>query len=491
MILDSLVIPVEMSTGLLFEGLDLIKQGLQSVVGFFKESVDEAMSAQDIQAQLNAVLQSTNGIAGVTAEKANQLADALSQVTRFDDEAVLSGENLLLTFTNIGSDIFPQATETMLDMSQALGQDLKSSAIQLGKALQDPILGVTALRRVGVNFNEEQQKMIKQLVESGNAAEAQAMILKELQTEFGGSARAAGETLAGQLDILKTALGNVKESIGGALLPVLTDLVTRFKELVLSPEFQERLDKFTTWIKDEAVPWIEGKLIPIFNTLITKTIPDLIRKFKEWVSQSKTDITGWVSNNTSGIQQVEDKWETFKSNLKRIFDTITGNTTENSNAFGRWGSILDTVMWVAQHGLDLFNWQAGNFLNFAGLVKQAVGELATFFGWLADTINAAASALANWNNGNVAGSQVGNWLNNTGSSLSNPSNTTSVTVHGRATGGAFTVPGGFPSDSYIMGLTSGEHVTVTPNGQKAKEGAVELSDKTIKKLSQLILMGAG
>ena len=62
-----------------------------------------------------------------------------------------------MTFTKIGQDIFPDATRIVLDMSQALGQDLKSSAVQVGKALQDPILGVSALRRVGVNFSDSQQ----------------------------------------------------------------------------------------------------------------------------------------------------------------------------------------------------------------------------------------------------------------------------------------------------------------------------------------------
>lgn len=183
--------------------------------------IKEAAEAQEIQAQLNAVLQSTGGIAGVTAEEVNGLAAALQRTTRFSDDMVVSGENILLTFTNIGSNIFPQATQTMLDMSQALGQDLQSSAIQLGKALQDPILGVTALRRVGVNFNESQQELITSLVESGNLLEAQNMILRELQTEFGGSAVAAGQTFAGQLDILKNSAAELAETLGIGLLGIL------------------------------------------------------------------------------------------------------------------------------------------------------------------------------------------------------------------------------------------------------------------------------
>jgi hypothetical protein len=195
--------------------------------GLFSATKD-AMAAQEVQAQLEAVIKSTGGVAGVTAKQVNELADALSRQTKFDDEAIISGESLLLTFTKIGKDVFPLATETMLDMSQALGQDLNSSAIQLGKALQDPITGITALRRVGVNFTDAQKEMIEGLVKAGKLEEAQALILQELQTEFGGSAKAAGETFAGKLAILNTQLGNVKEAIGAVLIPILSKLIDKY-----------------------------------------------------------------------------------------------------------------------------------------------------------------------------------------------------------------------------------------------------------------------
>ena len=135
--------------------------GAVALGGALAYAVGEAMEAQAGIAQLEAVLKSTGGIAGVTKDSALDLADSLSQITRFSDDAILAGENMLLTFTNIGADIFPQATETILDMSQALGQDLKSSAIQLGKALNNPVDGITALSRVGVNFTDEQKDMVK------------------------------------------------------------------------------------------------------------------------------------------------------------------------------------------------------------------------------------------------------------------------------------------------------------------------------------------
>ena len=208
----------------MISGVALGALGLEAVraVGAFNES-------QEALTQLDAVLESTGGKAGVTRKQVLALAQEFSQFTKFSDDASLSGQNLLLTFTNIGEEVFPDATEVMLDMSQALGQDLKASAIQLGKALNDPILGVTALRRVGVAFTEEQQEQIKVLVESGKTYEAQRMILDELNMEFGQSAEMAGTTFSGQLTILKNAVGELEEKLGEfivkALAPLLEKLV--------------------------------------------------------------------------------------------------------------------------------------------------------------------------------------------------------------------------------------------------------------------------
>lgn len=197
-----------------------------ALVGFLKQSVADATEAENAMNALNAVITSTGGKAGMTADAAESLADGLEKVTNFSKESILGGESLLLTFTSIGKEVFPQATETALNMSQALGQDMKSSSIQLGKALNDPINGMTALSRVGVSFTEEQKKTIKTLQESGDIMGAQKVILGELSTEFGGAAKAAGQTFAGQMKQLDDAVGEVRETIGVALMPALLGIAT-------------------------------------------------------------------------------------------------------------------------------------------------------------------------------------------------------------------------------------------------------------------------
>lgn len=189
-----------------------------AIVGALGMAVSSAAESEQAMAQLDAVLQSTGGAAGLTRDELTNLADALQKVTTYDDEAIIGAEALMLTFTKVGKEVFPEAIATVLDMSTALGQDLQSSTIQLGKALNDPIKGITALSRVGVSFTETQKDTIKAMVETGDVLGAQKIILAELAVEFGGSATAAADTLNGSIEQLGNSFGNLMEAIGAALL---------------------------------------------------------------------------------------------------------------------------------------------------------------------------------------------------------------------------------------------------------------------------------
>ena len=189
-------------------GAGVIALGLRAVI---KNTIE----AEKAQAQLNAVLRSTQGVAGVTAEAALKLSSSLQSITVFGDEAVTGVQSLLLTFTKIGSNVFPDATKATLNIAQALGQDLKTSAVQVGKALNDPVRGITALQRVGITFSEDQRRLIESLVDTGQAAEAQRVILAELETQFGGSAEAARNTLGGAIEGLKNSFGDLLEGDTG------------------------------------------------------------------------------------------------------------------------------------------------------------------------------------------------------------------------------------------------------------------------------------
>ena len=214
-------------------GLGTIAAGAAAagISKFLGDAVKMAQEAEIIQADLDAVIKSTGGAAGMTADEINDMATQLSGVTRFEDDVIVKADAMLLTFTKIGKEVLPDATLAVLNMAEKFGS-VEAATMQIGKALNDPVTGVGALRRVGVALSEEQEAAVKKLVEGGDIAGAQLIILKELETEFGGAAVAAAQTSAGQMDILNNKLGNTQGAIGAGLLPVIGELTTKFSELL-------------------------------------------------------------------------------------------------------------------------------------------------------------------------------------------------------------------------------------------------------------------
>lgn len=194
-------------------GMVKVMQGLGKAIAV---PLQLSIEQERVEGQLAAVLKSTGHAAGLNAKELKSMASGLQEVTTFGDEAIIGAENILLTFKQIGGEggIFQRTTEAVLDVATAMGMDLKSASVQVGKALNDPATGLSMLTRVGITFSEEQKNVIKGLQAAGDMAGAQAVILAELEEQFGGSAKAAAETFGGSLTQLKNTWGDLLETAG-------------------------------------------------------------------------------------------------------------------------------------------------------------------------------------------------------------------------------------------------------------------------------------
>jgi uncharacterized protein YjeT (DUF2065 family) len=206
--------------------------GVLGGLSLLQQALEEDKISTAAVANLNSVLNSTGHAAGFTSEQLQKMAGDLQQVTTFGDDATIQAQAVLATFTQINGDIFAEAIATAQDLSTVLGQDLQSSIVQMGKALNDPIKGITALSKVGVSFSQEQKTLIKSLVETGDVAGAQRVILAELAKEFGGAATAQAKTLGGQIQQLKNSFGDLLETGIAMVTPPLLSLVGHMKSLV-------------------------------------------------------------------------------------------------------------------------------------------------------------------------------------------------------------------------------------------------------------------
>jgi hypothetical protein len=211
------------------------------VAGAFFEGTKSALDFQKITAQTNAVLKSTGGVANVTADDIGNLADRIESHTAYSQEAVMSTENLLLTFraihneTGRGNQIFDRATVSIGNMATAMGGDMHRATIMVGKALNDPTKGMAAMSRVGVTFTQSQIDSAKAMVESGRRMDAQKLILRELQKEFGGSAKAAGQTFTGSLERAKNEAMRLFREVATPVIPYFTKALGGLADLIHGP----------------------------------------------------------------------------------------------------------------------------------------------------------------------------------------------------------------------------------------------------------------
>lgn len=178
-------------------------------------------------AQLESGLRSTSNAANTTVTGMASLATAMERTTGVEAELVMEGQALLQTFTNVrneagaNNDVFNRATQAAIDLSYKGFGSVTDASKMLGKALNDPIKGISAMSRAGVTFSEDQKKMITSLVETGDQLGAQKIILNEVEKQVGGAAAAYGETLPGKIDRANAAIGEITENLLASAAPAL------------------------------------------------------------------------------------------------------------------------------------------------------------------------------------------------------------------------------------------------------------------------------
>lgn len=271
----------------------IINLGVQATKSFkalIDESVDLARTQELAERQILATLKSTNFQAGLTLKDLKDLAGGLQNITNVGDEATLSAINLLLTFKGIGGEIFPDVTKAVVDMTAGLNagvvttEGLKSSALQLGKALDDPVAGVTALRRSGVSFTESQLKQIKVLTESGKALEAQRLILREVESQFGGSAEASRDARIQ----LSNFIGDLQEIGGMPVLDALRDSAERLLQILQDnqPEIEAIAESVGDLVAD-LVDFVTTIGVDFIENLDPEKIQETVDHFKDLFDTAK------------------------------------------------------------------------------------------------------------------------------------------------------------------------------------------------------------
>lgn len=220
--------------------------GFGAFVSIVEDGVESLAEWDKKLLRTEALIKSTRNAAGLQVTELSDFAKQLDLQTLGDRDEILAAINAMQTFRSVSQDTFKRAIVLGQDLAEVLGGDIKSQAIQLGKALEDPVKGITALSRSGVSFTQVQKDQIKVLVESGQKLEAQSRILDEIEKQVGGAAAGAAGGLSGKMDTLSFRWREFKEamatSVGGSKIAAAgIDTLSRSLEhmsSVLSPDVQ-------------------------------------------------------------------------------------------------------------------------------------------------------------------------------------------------------------------------------------------------------------
>lgn len=308
---------------------------VDKIGGFAAQAIKEFGAAENAIRSVEAAIKSSGGTAGFTSQELAKMAAKLQSISTFGDDDILNKVTAnLLTFGNVVGPVFDKAQLSILNLSARLGQDLQSSTIMVGKALNNPIEGLSSLARVGVKFTDAQKDMIKSLVASNKVMDAQKIILDELEKEFGGQAEAIANTTQGKLTQAANAFGDAMEVVGSLLAPVVLPMADGIKRL--SEEFQTLDPKMQTFIVTAgavaaafAVATAAGiAFAAVFGTIslpviaVVAAVSAVVAAIYTWREQLG-DVASVIGGHFSGIYQTVktyfgDGWTTMFTNVQAV-----------------------------------------------------------------------------------------------------------------------------------------------------------------------------
>lgn len=228
-----------------------------AIASVMRKIIQETRNAEQEQAQLAAVLRSTGESADWSAEKLNAMADAMSKKSIFSPGEITQAQTRLLSYANIVGEKFPEAMQATIDMAARLNMSITQSGETIGRALDKPSEGMQTLRRQGFKFGEDQIALAKKLEATGRIAEAQALVLSELNFAYGGAAQASRDTFGGAITALQNQLNDLLTA-DGASLGSATKAVNELTDTLGSSQTKAAFTAITGWVIDLTQAVVDG-----------------------------------------------------------------------------------------------------------------------------------------------------------------------------------------------------------------------------------------
>ena len=372
---------------------------VRAISNFTKESITAAEGVAVANARIDQIAKSMNLFGAETQAVADRLkayAEANELNLATDAEVIKATQAKLLTFKQLGATAdetggaFDRATAAAIDLAAAGFGSAETNAVQLGKALQDPIKGITALTRSGITFTQEERNKIKALTESGQILEAQNMILAAIETQVGGTA-AATATASQKMQL---AFDNVKETVGAQLLPVFQLFADEI--IKLTPELEQGLSlvaaELAVIVRDQVLPAFQDFTAWLASPEGTQTVRDLAQAVVD-VIQSFFDFVAFIVANREVIGSLSLIIGGFTIAVKlataataihtAALGLMSGANVAAATTTGALGTALRLLPWAAvaigvasliQSFADYADAVYGSKINTTGLTEEQIKQ---------------------------------------------------------------------------------------------------------------------
>lgn len=325
---------------------------------WIKQGTLDAQAMNSTLANMTQQLKTTGGASGKTVAGLKSAADAMEMKIGVDAQEIVEAQSVLLTFTKVSGKEFDKATGLAFDMAAVLGGDAKSASMQLGKALNDPVKGMTSLSRAGVQFTAQQKEQAKAMIASGDVTGAQGIILKELETQFGGTAEKSADSTA-KIGLM---FDNMKEEVGAAV----SGLVDK-----AMPHLQKFGEQAIPKI-GQAVEWVGKTATPIIKN-IAETFMRNWPQIKETAMSVMAGVTGAVRTATGVVKVIGKVALPILKGLVGAFNGLPGPA--KSAAVGVVG--LGLAAGKIGRGIDKVKAMASTIKSVGGAAISAGKSLAT------------------------------------------------------------------------------------------------------------------
>jgi len=308
-------------------------------VGFFaglSAGFKELTASEQAFTRVSAAVKSTGQVAGFTAEQLAEMASQMESNTRFGDDVAQQAQAVALQFKNVRGNVFADALKVSADAAINWGMDLTAATEKVTSALDDPLAGFQKLAREGTKFSEAEKRQIETMVQFGNVAGAQRIILNRLSDQVGGAATADAKTFSGAMAQVNNAMGDAWKAIAGALTPAvqaLGDWFLRGAKVMESwgPGLKTLIEETMNWATQSSgflSDWAE-KAQEYFMVAFDFAI-DAATKAFTFIETALGDMPGFMEAAKAKFnlyweqisQFIRQTWETIDVSLRNIWDDL-------------------------------------------------------------------------------------------------------------------------------------------------------------------------